>query len=99
MPKKHIKFGVAIGVVLVTLSWLAYSGVRESKTYYVTVKELQGMGDDALGNGLRGPEERPAGAPPPAGPHRHVGLGHGGHRQPADLNPDRPVPHRLRSGA
>ena len=53
MSKKHIQFGVAIGVVLVTLTWLAYSGVRESKTYYVTVKELQGMGDDALSKRLR----------------------------------------------
>jgi len=53
MSKKHIQFGVAIGVVLLTLTWLAYSGVKESKTYYVTVKELQGMGDDALSKRLR----------------------------------------------
>ena len=53
MSKKHIQFGVAIGVVLLTLTWLAYSGVRESKTYYVTVKELQGMGNDALSKRLR----------------------------------------------
>lgn len=53
MSKKHLQFGVAIGVVLLTLSWLAYSGVQESKTYYVTVKELQGMGNDALKKRLR----------------------------------------------
>ena len=53
MSKKHLQFGVAIGVVLVTLTWLAYSGVKESKTYYVTVKELQGMGDEALSKRLR----------------------------------------------
>jgi len=53
MSKKRLQFVVAIGVVLLTLSWLAYSGVQESKTYYVTVKELQGMGDDALSKRLR----------------------------------------------
>jgi cytochrome c-type biogenesis protein CcmE len=53
MSRKHIQFGVAIAVVLTTLGWLAYSGVRESKTYYVTVKELQGMGDEALSRRLR----------------------------------------------
>ena len=53
MSKKHTQFGVAITVVLLTLAWLAYSGVKESKTYYVTVTELQGMGDDALSKRLR----------------------------------------------
>jgi cytochrome c-type biogenesis protein CcmE len=53
MSKKHTQFGIAITVVLLTLAWLAYSGVKESKTYYVTVTELQGMGDEALSKRLR----------------------------------------------
>ena len=53
MSKKHTQFGLAIGVVLLTLAWLAYSGVKESKTYYVTVAELQKMGDEALSQRLR----------------------------------------------
>lgn len=53
MSKKHTQFGVAIAVVLLTLAWLAYSGVKESKTYYVTVAELQKMGDEALSQRLR----------------------------------------------
>ena len=32
-----------MGVILMTLAWLAYSGIQESKTYYVTVDELQEM--------------------------------------------------------
>lgn len=43
MSKKNVQFGVAIAIVLTTLTWLAYSGVKESKTYYVTIKELQAM--------------------------------------------------------
>lgn len=34
-----------MGVILMTLAWLAYSGIQESKTYYITVTELQEMSD------------------------------------------------------
>ncbi len=53
MSKKRVQFTAAIAVVLVTLAWLAYSGVVESKTYYVTLKELNAMGDSAHTKRLR----------------------------------------------
>ena len=43
--KKNLKFGAGMAVILMTLAWLAYSGIQESKTYYVTVDELQEMTD------------------------------------------------------
>ncbi|MCZ6492221.1 MAG: cytochrome c maturation protein CcmE [Acidobacteria bacterium] len=43
--KKNLKFGAGMGVILMTLAWLAYSGIQESKTYYITVDELQEMSD------------------------------------------------------
>ncbi|MCH8266975.1 MAG: cytochrome c maturation protein CcmE [Acidobacteria bacterium] len=43
--KKNLKFGAGMGLILITLVWLAYSGIQESKTYYVTVDELQEMSD------------------------------------------------------
>ena len=36
--RRHFVFGFAI--ILGTLGWLGYSGIQESKTYYVTVPEL-----------------------------------------------------------
>lgn len=42
---KKIKFAVGMGVILMTLAWLAYSGIQESKTYYVTIEELQASPD------------------------------------------------------
>ena len=33
-------FAAGIVVIVATISWLAYSGIQESKTYYVTVSEL-----------------------------------------------------------
>jgi len=42
---KKIKFGLGATIILLTLSWLGYSGIQESKTYYVTVSELQASAD------------------------------------------------------
>jgi cytochrome c-type biogenesis protein CcmE len=50
---KYLKFGGAIAVILISLGFLAYTGVQESKSYYVTIKELRGMGDGAYTKRLR----------------------------------------------
>jgi len=49
----YLKFGGAMLVILVSLAYLAYTGVQESKSYYVTIKELRGMGDSAHTKRLR----------------------------------------------
>ena len=50
---KYLKFGGATLAILLTLGYLAYTGVQESKSYYVTIKELRGMGDSAFTKRLR----------------------------------------------
>ena len=50
---KHLKFGLAIVVIVLTLSYLAYTGVEESKSYYVTIAELRKMGEGAYSKRLR----------------------------------------------
>ena len=52
-PSKYLKFGSATVVILLALGYLAYTGVQESKSYYVTIKELRGMGDSAYTKRLR----------------------------------------------
>ena len=47
------KFGTATAVILVSLGFLAYTGVQESKSYYVTIKELRGMPNDVYSKRLR----------------------------------------------
>src|SRR5690242_11736845 len=49
----YLKFGTAIIVIIADLGFLAYTGVQESKSYYVTIKELHGMGDGAYTKRLR----------------------------------------------
>src|SRR5437660_12608614 len=51
--KKYLQFGAAIVVILLTLTYLAYTGVEESKSYYVTIAELRSMGDGAHSKRLR----------------------------------------------
>ena len=50
---KYLKFGAVTVVILLSLGYLAYTGVQDSKSYYVTIKELQGMGDSAYSKRLR----------------------------------------------
>jgi cytochrome c-type biogenesis protein CcmE len=50
---KFLKFGGAMVIILLALGYLAFTGVQESKSYYVTIKELRGMGDGAYSKRLR----------------------------------------------
>jgi len=51
--KTYLKFGAATAVILFLLSYLAYTGVQDSKSYYVTITELRKMGDTAYTKRLR----------------------------------------------
>jgi len=52
--RNFLKFGSAIVVILIALGYLAYTGVQESKSYYVTIKELHSMkGNDVYSKRLR----------------------------------------------
>ena len=50
---KYLKFGAVTVVILVSMGYLAYTGVQDSKSYYVTIKELKGLGDSAYSRRLR----------------------------------------------
>lgn len=52
-PFKNVRIIVAVAVILGTIGWLAWSGYGSSKSYYVTIAELNGMGDKAYKNNLR----------------------------------------------
>jgi cytochrome c-type biogenesis protein CcmE len=48
-----IKIIVAAVVILGTVGWLSYSGVDKTKEYYVTISELNAMGNKAYTRHLR----------------------------------------------
>jgi len=48
-----MKFVISALIILIGLTWIAWTGVQESKSYYVTIKELRKMGDGAYTKHLR----------------------------------------------
>lgn len=53
MSNKYVKFGLVIVIIVVSLGYLAYTGVRDTKSYYVTIKELKSMDDTVYSKRLR----------------------------------------------
>ncbi len=51
--KSSLPILLAAVVILGTVAWLAVTGVRDNKSYYVTITELQGMGGKAYTRHLR----------------------------------------------
>ncbi len=49
----YVKFGVLTVLIVGSLVWLAVGGVKDTKTYYKTIPELQHMGKAAQGQRLR----------------------------------------------
>ena len=51
--KNYLKFGAATAAIVMLLGYLAYTGVQDTKSYYVTITELRKMGNDAYTKRLR----------------------------------------------
>lgn len=64
---KYLRFGVAIGVIILSLGYLAYTG-QESKAYYVTITELRR--EAAQGDAIYSKRLRVAGTVEPGSIHR-----------------------------
>jgi cytochrome c-type biogenesis protein CcmE len=53
VKKSSFKFVIAAAIIVGAVAWLAISGARDSKSYYVTITELQAMGNGAYSKNLR----------------------------------------------
>lgn len=51
--RKQAKFGIGIGIIVVSLGFLAWLGYGESKTYYHTIAELPSLHGTARAHRLR----------------------------------------------
>jgi cytochrome c-type biogenesis protein CcmE len=47
------RIGIAVVIIVGTIGWLAISGAEANKSYYVTIAELNGMGNKAYHSQLR----------------------------------------------
>jgi len=50
---KFLKFGGGAAIILIALAYAGWTGVQESTSYYVTIKELRKMGNEAYTKHLR----------------------------------------------
>jgi cytochrome c-type biogenesis protein CcmE len=50
---QQLRIGIASLIILGTIGYLAFTGAATSKSYYVTVAEMQGMGEKAYRTQLR----------------------------------------------
>jgi cytochrome c-type biogenesis protein CcmE len=48
-----VRIGIAVAIILGTIAWLSFTGYSSSKSYYVTVAELNKMGEKAYKSNLR----------------------------------------------
>ena len=71
---KYLKFGSVTVLILISLGYLAYTGVQDSKSYYVTIKELHAMGDDVYKKNLRVAGNVLPGSIKMSGPHADFQL-------------------------
>lgn len=41
MNRTHWKIALALAVILATLGWLAFTGIRDSASYYLTIRQVK----------------------------------------------------------
>jgi len=68
--RRYMRFGAVMAVILMALGYLAIRRARNSKSYYVTIKELNGMGNGAYSKRLRVGRQRRTGLHQASG-HSH----------------------------
>ena len=56
---RYLRFGSAIAIIVLSLAYLAYTGVEQSKSYYVTIAELKAQ--SAQGDAIYAKKLRVAG--------------------------------------
>ena len=71
---RHLRFGAAITLIVLSMAYLAYLGASEGKSYYVTIKELHAMGDSVYKKNLRVAGNVVPGSIKMSGPHADFQL-------------------------
>ncbi len=69
-----MRIAIAIVIILGTIGYLAFTGARANKFYYVTIAELQGMGSKAYTRHLRVAGNVQPGSIQQEGSHMHFAL-------------------------
>lgn len=94
-----IKIIVATLVILGTVGWLSYTGVDKTKEYYVTIGELNSMGNKAYTRHLRVAGNVAPGSIQRAGTNAQFTLLEQGHTLKVDYQGSEPPPDTFKDDA
>lgn len=97
--KTYLRFALAMALIVLSLAYLAFTGVEESKSYYVTVKELQQMGDGARSKRLRVAGNVAPGSIRRSGTHAQFDLVEEGRTLHVDYKGSEPPPDTFKDNA
>lgn len=94
-----LKITAATVIILATVLYLAISGAKDSKSYYVTIREMQGMGQKAYTRNLRVAGNVKPGSIHRAGAHAQFVLLELGRELPVQYNGTEPPPDTFKDDA
>jgi cytochrome c-type biogenesis protein CcmE len=97
--KSSLKFFIAGAVIVAAISWLAISGSRDTKQYYVTISELNAMGSKAYTRNLRVAGNVLPGSIQRSGPNAEFTLLEQGHTLKVDYVGAEPPPDTFKDDA
>jgi cytochrome c-type biogenesis protein CcmE len=96
---KFLKFGSAIVIIVLALGYVAYTGVQENKSYYVTIGELEKMGDSAYSKHLRVSGFVQPGSIKQSGTHAEFILSENGQTLPVSYKGSEPPPDTFKDNS
>jgi cytochrome c-type biogenesis protein CcmE len=94
-----LKIIAAAVLILGTVGWLSYTGVDQTKQYYVTISELNGMGNKAYSRNLRVAGNVQPGSIQRTGPNAHFVLLEQGHTLQVNYQGAEPPPDTFKDDA
>ncbi|HUD23791.1 MAG TPA: cytochrome c maturation protein CcmE [Acidobacteriaceae bacterium] len=94
-----IKIIAAAVLILATVGWLAYTGVRDTKSYYCTISELNAMGKKAYTRNLRVAGNVQAGSIQRVGTNARFVLLEEGHTLQVNYQGSEPPPDTFKDDA
>ena len=97
--KGSIKVIAATVIIVGVVLWLAISGARDSKSYYVTIAEMQHLGDKAYTRNLRVAGNVKPGSIHRVGTHADFVLLELGRELPVQYNGTEPPPDTFKDDA
>jgi cytochrome c-type biogenesis protein CcmE len=99
IPGQSVRIGAAVAIVLATIIYLAVTAAQADKSYYVTIGELQAMGNKAYTRHLRVAGDVAPNSIQRSGTNAHFVLTEQGHTLQVSYQGIEPPPDTFKDGS